>query len=135
MNNVSLMDFSELVERMTRFWEAGDFEQVFNVLGFIRMAARILKNEEFVDYETLFECGMCPSCGSDETRVIRTHKPIRGMYCDNCGKDWDTVTINLMDPDALQVAADIQKKIDIAGSLPYPARLKNSLRVQSSYKK
>ena len=62
-----------------------------------------------IDPVTLFE-GLCPFCGSDKTRVSKTKKPTRVNYCQDCNKQWYSLTINQLCDDALQIVADIQRQ-------------------------
>ena len=129
MKNISIMGLSQLFDRLSQFWAEEDFDGVDDILDFIHIAVRVLRNDDPPDYETVFECGLCPSCGATEIKVDRTNKPTREMYCFNCGFSWETITVNCVQADALQMAADCQKKIDMAKKIPHLARRKISQRL------
>ena len=54
----------------------------------------------------LLDHGLCPNCGSCQVAVSRTKKPYRRMVCRDCKAVWDTVTINLWDPEAVERVAE-----------------------------
>lgn len=60
--------------------------------------------------ERIFETGRCPSCGSEQTRIERTRKPLRRHKCMDCGATWRSIAINLFDPEALIKAGQLQKE-------------------------
>jgi hypothetical protein len=78
-----------------------------------------MKNKTNIDPGMLFE-GLCPYCGSDRCRVSKTMKPIRICYCQDCHKDWRSITTNLLCDDALMIVAEIMaKKTELMMKYPF----------------
>ena len=72
------------------------------------------------DNYILFECGLCPNCGSDKIRIAHTKKPKRRMECPGCRATWETLTVNLWDPEALERAGELaRQRREFDESLPF----------------
>lgn len=67
------------------------------------------------DGNLIFETGMCPKCGAYDCGVEKTLRPLRKVVCRQCHAEWQTITINLWEEDAIEKAAAIQREIKSVG--------------------
>ena len=67
-------------------------------------------NHQTNDSLRLLDHGLCPNCGSDQIAVRRTKKPHRRMECKACNAMWETVTINLWIPEAVERVAEAARR-------------------------